>query len=154
MIIEMCSYSKIEAVPSQNANDTVRMYANDLSLNDSVYVYILTNDIEHPDIVYAQALLETGNFNSSIFKSNNNLFGMKLPKVRETTAIGENKNHAVFDSWMSSIDDYKLWQQTYASNKSRDEYFSYLSKCYSQDEEYASKLKKIISREICNFISE
>jgi len=49
---------------------------------------------EMSKLITAQAGFETGNFTSVIFKENNNLFGMKLPKVRKTTAIGENRGHA------------------------------------------------------------
>ena len=39
--------------------------------------YICLKKIKHPEIVYAQALIETGGFTSTIYKQNNNLFGMK-----------------------------------------------------------------------------
>jgi len=59
--------------------------------------------------IFAQAAHETGNFTSDIFKNNNNLFGMKLPRVRNTTAIGERKGHAIYRSTIDSIKDFKIY---------------------------------------------
>lgn len=59
--------------------------------------------------IFCQSYLETGNFSSKIYSENGNLFGMKLPKVRITTAIKENLGHAFYRSYIDSIDDYMLW---------------------------------------------
>lgn len=60
-------------------------------------------------MIISQAAFETGNFTSNIFNKNHNLFGMKLPKVRNTTATGERFGHAIFDSDYDSIKDYRLY---------------------------------------------
>jgi uncharacterized FlgJ-related protein len=65
------------------------------------------------DIVYAQAIIETGHFTSNIFKNGNNLFGMKVARQRPTTAIGEYKGHAKYESWEESVMDYALFQAAY-----------------------------------------
>ena len=39
-------------------------------------------NLKHPHIAYAQAMLESGNFTSKIFRENNNMFGMKQARVR------------------------------------------------------------------------
>lgn len=62
-------------------------------------------------MIFAQAAHETGNFTSDIFKENNNLFGMKMPRVRKTTAIGENRGHAVYKSVEDSVKDYWLYNR-------------------------------------------
>jgi uncharacterized FlgJ-related protein len=59
--------------------------------------------------IFSQAAFETGNFASVIFKEQNNLFGMKLAKVRPTKATGEARGHAVFKSLSDSIADYVLY---------------------------------------------
>lgn len=71
-------------------------------------------------LIVAQAGFETGNFTSTIFLENKNLFGMKLPKIRKTTAIGEARGHAVYKSWEDSIKDYWLYNKAlgYLSNYS------------------------------------
>jgi len=66
---------------------------------------------EMSKMIVAQAGFETGNFTSAIFLENKNLFGMKLPKIRKTTAIGEARGHAVYKSWEDSIKDYWLYSK-------------------------------------------
>lgn len=149
VIVNRCS-NNVEAVPVSSPEDPVQ-YAQDSfpfcsTINDSVKWMIQKAEIEHPDIVYAQALLETGHFKSKIFNENNNLFGMKLPCTRKTLATGENLNHATFSSWIDSIEDYKLWQDSFASGKTRDEYFVYLGSVYAQDDHYVKKLKRILNK--------
>jgi uncharacterized FlgJ-related protein len=98
-----------------------------------------------PDVVLAQARLETGNFTSKVFKENNNLFGMKLPRVRNTTAIGEQNSHADYSSWMQSIIDYKLWQdEVVKKHRTKRAYLRYLSKNYAEDKKYIHKLKQML----------
>lgn len=55
----------------------------------NLYKKILELGIAYPDVVLAQAKIETGNFTSKIFRENNNMFGMKLPGRRTTTAVGK-----------------------------------------------------------------
>ncbi len=98
-----------------------------------------------PDVVLAQARLETGNFTSKVFRENNNLFGMKLPRVRNTTAIGEQNSHADYSSWMQSIIDYKLWQdEVVKKHRTKRAYLRYLSKNYAEDKKYIHKLKQML----------
>lgn len=61
--------------------------------------------------ITAQAAHETDNFQSDIFQKNNNCFGMKLARVRQTTAIGERKGHAVYKGLADCIEDYKIYYQ-------------------------------------------
>ena len=98
-----------------------------------------------PDVVLAQARLETGNFTSKVFKENNNLFGMKLPRVRNTTAIGEQNSHATYASWLQSVADYKLWQDEVVKKyRTKRAYLRYLSKNYAEDKKYIHKLKQML----------
>lgn len=60
-------------------------------------------------MITAQAAHESGNFTSPIFIHNNNPFGMKLPEIRMTTAIGEYKGHAVYSDLDSAAKDYWLY---------------------------------------------
>lgn len=105
-------------------------------------------NIYHPEIVFAQAILETGNFTSSVFKNNNNLFGMKMPGKRPTVAKKPKKKggYAVYDNWQQSVEDYKLYQ-SYLFRKGelgKAKYFNYLDKIYCQSTGYSNKLKQII----------
>ena len=100
-----------------------------------------------PEIVYAQATLESGNFTSPIFKENNNMFGMKLPRIRVTTAIGENRGHATFENWMSSLHDYGMYYNAYLRDLNTEEkYYSYLNKRYAEDPNYIIKVRRLADK--------
>jgi hypothetical protein len=104
--------------------------------------------IKFPYIPYAQSKLETGNWKSSVFIENHNLFGMKEATRRVSTAKGSNKGHAYYDTWRESVYDYAFYQCRYLGNiKTEDEYFQYLSASYAEDTSYVNKLKRIIENE-------
>lgn len=116
---------------------------------ENLYEQILKHGIKFPDVVFAQAVIETGNFTSSLFRNANNLFGMKLPKKRETLAIGEKRGFAVFENWTHSVNDYLLWQEYALRNKdikTKKEYLAYLNRYYAENETYVLTLNSIMSR--------
>lgn len=100
--------------------------------------------IRFADIVFAQAVLETGSFKSEIFRESNNLFGMKLARSRNTTADGELRGHAYYDDWRLSVIDYSLYQSTYLRKiKTEKQYLRYLAENYAEDPYYINKLIRI-----------
>ena len=104
--------------------------------------YLTDLQIQFPHIVYAQACLETGHFSSKIFKSNNNLFGMREARGRVSTNKGAENGHAVYQHWRESVLDYALFQCCYLKNiKTEAEYYDYLAKNYAEDSTYVSKVK-------------
>jgi len=106
---------------------------------------IVKQGIKYPNIVLAQATLESGHFGSDIFKENNNLFGMKKPSVRKTLATGENRGHATFKNWTDSVRDYKIFQdQNGYSNLSVKEYMKKLENQYCPGCGYAKKIKEMM----------
>jgi flagellum-specific peptidoglycan hydrolase FlgJ len=114
-----------------------------------VYQEILDLDIKFPDIVLAQAVLESGNFASKVTKHNNNLFGMRMPKVRQTTAVGQRYGYARYYNWKDSVKDYKLWQEALLKkhpNMTRGQYKSYIDRIYSTGKNYISKINLIIQK--------
>lgn len=114
---------------------------------EKLKAYILELNIRFPHIVYAQALLESGEFNSHIFKENKNLFGFKVAKLRPTTNLGENRGHAYFDNWKDCVVDYAFYQAAYLNDlRSEAEYYQYLGQNYAEDPGYVGKLKKIIEK--------
>lgn len=114
---------------------------------DNVYKHIIECGIEFPDIVFAQSVLESGHYKSEVFNSNNNMFGMKMPRVRQTVAIGNNLGYAKYPDWQSSIIDYMLWQKNVMKTKSfsRAQYYAYLDKRYAH-KGYSAKVKQIVKR--------
>jgi len=111
-----------------------------------LYLEIIENGIKHPDIVLAQAILESGYLSSQIFIENKNLFGMRFPERRPTVALSENRGYSVYDCWTDSVKDYKLFQDFLfrRKEKTRDEYFDYLNRIYAEDPNYVPFLKQVI----------
>ncbi|MGN0929945.1 MAG: glucosaminidase domain-containing protein, partial [Alphaproteobacteria bacterium] len=117
----------------------------DISENKVISLMIMLG-IEHPHIVYAQMRLESGNFKSTLAIDCNNFFGMKHPKNRANVSLGANsRGFATYDNWAMSVLDYGLWQKKYASGLTEEEYYGMLSKHYSEDSDYCTKVSNIIS---------
>jgi uncharacterized FlgJ-related protein len=120
-----------------------------IDLKTEIKSYINCVGIEYPDIVFAQALLESGNMKSKMFVKYNNLFGMKFPNKRKTTAIFRLKNgYAVYNNWGDCVEDYYLFQQSLFERKhyNKNEYLSMLNKTYSKSGQYSKKIRRIIER--------
>jgi hypothetical protein len=123
------------------------VYAKSQPSKTEVYQQIVSEGLIFPDIVFAQAILESGNFKSKVSRENNNFFGMRLAKVRETTAIGQKSGYAKYGSWKDGVRDYKLWQDRIIKNKpniTRDQYMSLLNRIYSESSIYMSQVKLIV----------
>lgn len=109
--------------------------------------YLKELNVKFPEIVFAQAVLETGHFQSDVFRANHNLFGMKEAGSRATTNHGTNLNHAIYHHWRESVIDYALYQASYLSDlRTPDEYYAYLSQHYAQDQTYVDKVKVIAQK--------
>lgn len=109
---------------------------------------IKDSGIVFPDIVWSQSAIETGYWKSKIFNENNNLFGMKMPRVRQHTAIGTKNGHAAYEDWLQSVSDYKLWQKNLRidSTTTRDTYYKILSRVYCTTRGYVKYVKKLLPR--------
>ena len=104
-------------------------------------------NFKFPHIILAQSYQETGHYKSGIFLENNNLFGMKQAQIRVTLAKGTNRNHAYYDSWQDSVNDYAMFYATYLSDlKTEGEYFEYLKQNYAEDPTYVQRLRSLIQK--------
>ena len=114
----------------------------------SLYLKLLHSGIKYPDVVFAQAVIESAHFTSDVFKSENNLFGMKHPARRQTLSEGKAESgYASYDSWTTSVEDYKLWQHSILQNrecKTKMEYLSLLGRVYATDPRYVKVLKRVM----------
>lgn len=92
-------------------------------------------NIQHPEIVYAQAILETGYFKSRQCLKHNNLFGLYNSRT---------KSYFKFNHWSESIKYYKEHiQNRYNPNEN---YYSFLKRIkYAEDIIYIDKLKQIVN---------
>lgn len=120
----------------------------DIPFTDSVKQFIEFMNLDYPDIVYAQAVLESGHFKSDLFINNGNMFGMKEAMVRNSVALGTKNGYAYYKNWQHSIIDYALYQATYYHTSTRkltrQEYLEKLARTYAKDPDYIKKLNNII----------
>ena len=92
---------------------------------------LLYYEIEHPEIVYAQAILETGHFSSKGCTHKNNLFG--LMKGRSLRS---------FDHWTESVIFYK---ERIQNRYKGGDYYSFLKRIkYAEDRRYNERIRKIV----------
>ena len=92
-------------------------------------------EVKYPQIVYAQAVLETGHFKSNVCLNYNNLFGLYDSK---------NKDYYKFNHWAESIVAYKEWIQK--KYQPPNNYYVFLEEInYASDKEYISILKSIVN---------
>lgn len=90
----------------------------------------------HPEIVYAQAVLETGHFKSNLCISGNNLFGL----------YNSSKNrYYTFNHWAESVEAYINYIQY--RYKPPNDYYEFLDKIgYAEDPDYINKVKKLVKQ--------
>lgn len=95
-------------------------------------------NIQHPDIVYAQAVLETGYFKSNLYLENNNLFGLYDSK---------NNEYFKFDHWSKSVLGYINSIQYKYDSTYNNNYYDFLHNLgYAEDPDYNTKLKIIVNK--------
>ena len=90
-LLEMTSNTKFQTNEINEINE-IKITSQKVLKNKNakllfLYLEIIENGIKHPDIVLAQAILESGYLTSQIFIENKNLFGMRFPERRPTVAL-------------------------------------------------------------------
>lgn len=113
-------------------------------------VWLAINDLEikYPEIVFAQAMLESAELKSDLARNNNNLFGMKIPKKRSTTAVGSRRGYAVYTHWTESLKDYKLYQEYILERKtivSVHGYVLFLNRSYAEIGDYDRRIRRVLT---------
>lgn len=101
-----------------------------------VYGAICEAGIRFPQIVMAQAILETGWFRSPFLMSRRNLFGFKT------------RDYLQFASLEDSITFYRDWQKRYLPPGPVD-YYRFLDEIRYGSPDYTSHLRKIEWRQDC-----
>lgn len=103
---------------------------------DGLFYALEYYDIYEPHIVYAQAVLETGHFKSSLAK-HGNLFGIYDSRK---------KAYKHYAHWIESVLDYKNSVQ---SKYKGGDYYDFLRDLpYASDPEYLTKVRKISEKYI------
>ena len=146
-ILITCSFVIIK--PKPKPNRIIQIANGDTLTVENLTLTVWSLPFKHKDIIVAQAILESGWFKSNICLNNNNLFGMKRSYSRVSTYDTTINGYAHYSNWKMSVIDYYLLQPVRESiiRTSRDQYFRYLDKTYSEvGIEYSSQLKDIIAR--------
>ena len=96
----------------------------------------------------AQAIIESGLGRSGVFKTNNNLFGMREARSRMTTSTGSKNNFAYYKKWQDGVLDMAFFQCAYLNDlNTEDKYFLYLSGNYAEAPTYVATLKNVIQKQ-------
>lgn len=139
---------KIEYVNGLVHNDTVLTIPPERSIlnKENLDYFACEFDIKYWYYVRQQIIIETGLKSESCIKGHN-LFGMKRPYSRETTATGEYLGHASYDHWVYSLLDYKLWQDHVMRRipiNSNESYYNWLVRVkYAEAGDYINALKTV-----------
>lgn len=105
--------------------------------------------INCPDIVIAQAKLESNHFKSRLFLQQNNIFGMTYPHKRPTVAIRKDRGFSVYRTWEDALLDYKIFQEYYLKGiTSNEKYLNRLSELgYCTSKTYTKTINRLIEKE-------
>ena len=145
------NYTRQHRVPSETPADTVAVCdttAADTVLIDTLqfskvnfYWFCNENEIMFPDIVWAQARHESGNFTSYLYRTKNNFLGLYNSRI---------KDYYTFDNWTDCLLGYKNLVQYKYTGQEDDitEYVRWLDTMgYAEDPEYITKLDRMLRSE-------
>lgn len=100
---------------------------------ENLYAELVAQGVEFPDIVMAQAILETGHFKSYACINKNNLFGLRK----------SDGTYMSFDHWTDAVAAYRKYIQKW--DDPPNDYYEYLDRLgYAEDKSYVSKVKEIV----------
>lgn len=132
------SNKKVSCLHIKESSDTLKVEPKFLtqSPKDGLEEALTYYKVHHKDIVYAQAILETGHFKSRVCLKYNNLFGLYNSRK---------KQYYRFNHWSESVIAYKNWiQRRY---KPSEDYYLFLNRIkYAESIEYIPLLKKIVNK--------
>lgn len=108
---------------------------------------LIRNDIDHWQVVMAQAIVESGwNFDSPLFVRTNNFGGMRIPRNRQSMRVGEFKGYSTYKCWQDCVKDIKYWQEQNWEGGTQDEYIQMVDTYWAESPVYARELRKVINR--------
>lgn len=131
--------SFIEEIEQMEVKQDSTIDLTQLELNKENFDFVCHYyNISHPEIVYAQAQLESGYFTSSIFKTKNNFLGLYNSKSKE---------YYSFDHWSDCLKGYKNYVQVKWNGKV--DYYQFLIDLpYASDSNYVNKVKYLAKNEV------
>lgn len=122
--------TKIKVV-TKKVETIVYKHVEDKFTPEKLKEYILELNLKFPEVIYAQAKLESGNFTSRAFREQNNMFGLHVARQRPTLAKKGKGVLAHYNSWRDCVVDYAfLVADRMRKLKTRNQYLEYLDKNY------------------------
>lgn len=160
-------------LPFGKSNAAPVIVTNEVESNDSIpqlneenlFKEIKKQGIICESHVLAQAKLESYYMTSHLCRRANNLFGMRYPGRRPTTAIGvylqgkdkiiygtrdelrkylKQPTYAVYANWTDAVADYKLWQDN--AFKVEQKYLHFLNSIYAEAPDYVKVVNKMAKK--------
>lgn len=136
--INKCRDEKVDNIKIENKDSvSVQWRQNHFLLSEeNLYNELVAQGVDFPEIVTAQAILETGHFKSYACLQQNNLFGLR-----------DNKGtYMSFPHWTDAVAAYKKYIQRY-NHPVPEDYYAYLQELgYAEDPQYIDKLKQIVNK--------
>lgn len=125
-----------EAEKAEGEVASVKWRQNHFMLSEeNLYNELVAQGVDFPEIVQAQAILETGHFKSYACLQQNNLFGLR----------NSDGTYMSFDHWTNAVAAYKKFIQKY--DPPPNDYYKYLQDLgYAEGPNYIIKLKQIVSK--------
>ena len=131
-----CVICELPHVPEDTAIvlEQPEFFLSDTITVEGLYKACEYYEIQQPDIVVAQAILETGFFKSDLCLKRHNLFGLFNSRTMDFYS---------FDHWTESVKAYRdKVQYRYKTGN----YYDWLERIgYAEDSLYVSKLKNIVT---------
>lgn len=150
------SKNEIKKLKEYEAQEEIVIIKNgDKFSEEKLILFLEELNVKFPEIIYAQARLESNSFQSKLFKENNNLFGMRNSDFRPNLQTEIRNTYGVYNSWRQSVEDYIIFYCCYLKNlQTKEQYYDYIEKHYSEtigyservrniEKEYFSKLEKL-----------
>lgn len=102
--------------------------------DENLYNELIAQGVDFPEIVLAQAKLETGHYKSAVCKEYNNLFGLR----------NRDGSYMRFSHWTDAVTAYKRYIQRW--DKKPPNYYIYLDKLgYAEERIYIQKVKELVN---------
>lgn len=116
-------------------------------INDSIlYDYLTTINVWYPDILLAQAKIESASYSSNVFNKTNNLYGMKSVNSRFHCQTGLYNGYGCYDSWKLSVIDRVLWDLfVFDSIKPSREIYLKTLRNYAEAQNYIYTIQNVIN---------
>lgn len=110
-------------------------FINSDDIDQYIYEAMGYFNIQFPDLVYAQSILETGYYSSDVCLQKNNLFGLY-----DST----NRTYRTYKYWWESVIEYKRLVQDKFKGETLEDYLIFLDTLpYATDTAYITKLKDV-----------